>query len=225
MFKKCPVVMLPSNEKAYKGDIVRLVDGYMELMDISMSVNQLSLIKAKVFNLYFLSDEEIKTPCWCINKNRDTLYFIKDNFESANKDWDIVIATTDKCLFINKFIGYTYTGGKSEAFSHINLPQPSRSFLEKFVIENNKQVNCEVMVEYEEILGDEGIIAVALGQTDKILKVNPKDNTITISKMKDNWNRDELIILLNKFGSKVYGEYTKNETMEDFTDKWIEENL
>lgn len=58
-----------------------------------------------------------------------------------------------------------------------------------------------------------------------VLKVNPKDNTIIIRKVKDSWNRDELIILLNKFGSKVYGEYTRNETMEDFTDKWIEENL
>jgi hypothetical protein len=38
------------------------------------------------------------------------------------------------------------------------------------------------------------------------------------------YSESEVIILLNKFGSKVYGNYTRNKTMEDFCDKWFEQN-
>jgi hypothetical protein len=38
------------------------------------------------------------------------------------------------------------------------------------------------------------------------------------------YSEDALIILLNKFGSSVYGSYTRNQTMEDFTIKWFEQN-
>ena len=37
------------------------------------------------------------------------------------------------------------------------------------------------------------------------------------------YSESQVIILLNKFGSKVYGDYTRNETMEDFCDKWFEQ--
>jgi len=52
-----------------------------------------------------------------------------------------------------------------------------------------------------------------------------EENTIKPVQEKTSWNRDELIIVLNKFGNKVYGEYTRNEIMPDFVHKWIEENL
>jgi hypothetical protein len=39
---------------------------------------------------------------------------------------------------------------------------------------------------------------------------------------KDSYNEDEVIRLLNKFGNKVYGEYTRNDMMCDFTEKWFE---
>jgi hypothetical protein len=38
------------------------------------------------------------------------------------------------------------------------------------------------------------------------------------------YSESEVIILLNKFGSKVYGDYTRNKTMEDFCDKWFKQN-
>jgi hypothetical protein len=38
------------------------------------------------------------------------------------------------------------------------------------------------------------------------------------------YSESEVIILLNKFGSKVYGDYTRNTTMEKFCDKWFEQN-
>lgn len=49
--------------------------------------------------------------------------------------------------------------------------------------------------------------------------------TVLEEAVKDSFSRSELTLILNKFGSKVYGEYTRNETMEDFTYNWIEQNL
>jgi hypothetical protein len=37
------------------------------------------------------------------------------------------------------------------------------------------------------------------------------------------YSESQVIILLNKFGSKVYSDYTRNETMEDFTEEWFEQ--
>jgi hypothetical protein len=41
---------------------------------------------------------------------------------------------------------------------------------------------------------------------------------------KNKYSESEVIILLNKFGSKVYGDYTRNTTMEEFCDRWFEQN-
>jgi hypothetical protein len=38
------------------------------------------------------------------------------------------------------------------------------------------------------------------------------------------YSEDKVIILLNKFGEKVYGNYTRNQTMEDFTEEWFEQH-
>jgi hypothetical protein len=38
------------------------------------------------------------------------------------------------------------------------------------------------------------------------------------------YSEDKVIILLNKFGQKVYGDYTRNQTMEDFTEEWFEQH-
>jgi hypothetical protein len=38
------------------------------------------------------------------------------------------------------------------------------------------------------------------------------------------YSESEVIILLNKFGSKVYGDYTRNTTMEEFCDRWFKQN-
>lgn len=52
------------------------------------------------------------------------------------------------------------------------------------------------------------------------LKINPKDNTITIKEVKDSWNREEVIQLIKKFNKDCTG-----QPWYEFDDKWIEENL
>lgn len=56
------------------------------------------------------------------------------------------------------------------------------------------------------------------------IKINPKDNTITIKKVKDNWNREEIKSLLFKFTNDF--DLKRNiEITLDMQSKWIEENL
>jgi len=51
------------------------------------------------------------------------------------------------------------------------------------------------------------------------LKVNPKDNTITIKKLKDSWNKDEVIELIYKYCKEI------TQCISEKDEKWIEENL
>ena len=52
-----------------------------------------------------------------------------------------------------------------------------------------------MLVEYEEISGK--LLSYGRGFTPSEIKpkINPKDNTITITKIKDSWNREEVIKL------------------------------
>ena len=49
--------------------------------------------------------------------------------------------------------------------------------------------------------------------------INPKDNTITIKKLKDSWNRKEIVVLLNKLNN------TLNIGSDLTLEEWINKNL
>ena len=55
------------------------------------------------------------------------------------------------------------------------------------------------------------------GEPNRV-KVNPKDTTITIKKVKDSWNREEVIELIKCFDRGINRPITN-------VNKWIEENL
>jgi lysophospholipase L1-like esterase len=97
-----------------------------------------------------------------------------------------------------------------------------------------------VLVEYEELsynyttkFIDNGSTVSARQQKyniKNILKINPKDNTITIKKLKESWNREELPIAILKriisFG-EASPELMNTPFIEiyDKSKKWIKENL
>lgn len=152
-----------------------------------------------------------------------------------------IIATTDTSLFITQ---WEQTNKKSKCYNvqanientklvKKQLPQPSQQFIEKYIESYNKgEVITDVLVEYEqttEYLGRETIgysangSAIKIGNYkvhDPVLKINPKDNTITIKKIKDNWSREEVVKLLNKL-TDDWNDYNKVIVLN----KWIEENL
>lgn len=71
----------------------------------------------------------------------------------------------------------------------------------------------EVLVEYEEKLLSYHIAPYS----ELKLKINPKDNTITIKKVKDNWNREDVKGLL----IRLHNEFPNKSEL----DNWINENL
>jgi hypothetical protein len=211
-FKKCKIVLLPTNKKAHKNDIARAT--YDRLVISAIDYNL-----CKKEHLYILSDEEIKEGDWIYHVLDDKP--IKVTNKSVFKDlkkvrqygYKKVISTTDDSL---KII-IDYEGGSDNIDIPIpiynNLPKPSQGFIEKYIAEYNKcNIIKHVMVEYL----DEPTLD---GDWEKYstLKVS-SNNIITIKKIKDSWSREEVI----KFAKELVDEQLTSRA-EKY--KWIEENL
>ena len=141
-----------------------------------------------------------------------------------------VLATTDETLYL------TFNNGKTDL--KFVLPKPSNSFISKYIEEYNKgNIITDVLVEYELVSNEEYFLNTInpdddVPYFDENLKINPKDNTITIKKVKDTYTREEHISNIKKFslelGSKIHcslkGDETLSISIQD-VNKWIEENL
>jgi hypothetical protein len=214
-FKKTKVVMLPTNKKAPNHDYLFLYKPSNRLVKDGF-----------VQHLYFLLDEPIKEGDWCImldsigNVFSNPQQYTDPSTQYLNKGHRKIIATTDKSLMIEGKCSCMKpeVGGCYQC--NENLPQPSQSFIEKFVEEYNKgNVITEVMVEYER---DEEID----GYGYDTLKINFKDNTITIRKIKDSWNREEVVLFAEKYARMVQEkEIQLNGYKAIHNHKFIEENL
>lgn len=180
-------------------------------------------------HLYIISDDEKKEGDWTL---------CLDEIDSKVMNWNInqcifkhskggnctqckkIIATTNNSLEVKNELWSAYQG-KYEADK---LPQPSQQFIEKYIESYNKgEVITDVLVEYEDYEECWKFIGYNEDGSSKHpvtnrLKINPKDNTITIKKLKDSWNREEVIELIKEW-RKVSGEnriLTKNTF-----DNWI----
>ena len=248
--KKCKVLLLPTNEKAVIGFLTQKGKerGHLVHFDRPMP----NILDSENQHLYFLSDEEIKEGDWFLSNLNEILKCTKreDKFVCYEKltvpgvskvaqPFSIhinlkpkkIIATTDKSLVNSNCCiakeGLTKMNEGCRDRNRCLIPQPSQSFIEKFVEEYNKgNVITEVLVEYETITKRYGSCSIGEGVTMNVeqLKVS-KDNTITIRKVKDSWNRDEVM----KFGNwcRIHDSKFPNQvwTIQQLFDKWIQENL
>lgn len=219
--------MLPTNEKAILGL-------YSNSNELTITHDKLASIP-KYQHLYILSDEEIKENTYCLCLKTNTVFeinkiinneiviskhgLLKYNYKDCRNivaSSDILTISIEENINDTTFIKKFYT------------PQIPQSFIEYFISEYNKDnIITEVLVEYEEILGDEGIIKVAFGETDFKLKINP-DNTINIKPIKNSWSREDYqfakyIILRFKNHANIHGYPSKS--FKQKVDKWIEENI
>ncbi len=191
---KRQVVMLATNEKAYTELIFR--ENRLMFQNKKSFKNDRKWSETKHFHLYILSDEEIKEGDWY--ENNGVIFRADDKFDEGNnpnqnKNNKKIITTTDSSL---KIAGNDYDPRSKTGREWIFLPQPSQSFIEVFVEEYNKgNIITEVMVEYEnntpKFIPIDKFNSKDLQDYIK-LKINPKDNTITIRKIKDSWNKEEL---------------------------------
>ena len=218
-FKKAKIVILPTNEA--KGDFSK------ERIYPCLLKHSWMFDKEGKGKLIF-TDSNIRTPT-----QLQHLYIISDDEIKENNTH-----------FYNPYSGQLHISGNHTDYIAINkngckkiiattdvslgLPQPSQQFIQKYIEGYNKgNVITDVLV--EELRSSDGYYDEqdiwywkTLG-----LKINPKDNTITIKKVKDSYSREEVI----EFGNKVK-EYCKDGWKPDSLhrvffewDKWIEENL
>ena len=220
MFKKAKVVMLPTNEKAN-------VHKFGDCLDINAHQQKWHKeAKPEFQNIYITSDDEIKEGDWVYDPIGNRVAQIKivskkgENF-GAKK----IIATNDSSLRVTKSAtGYTETRSRT-FYSEEPLPQPSQSFVQKYVEQHNKGNQIvDVLVEYENdkeywaarnqfnpnsvdfkvytLENKEKYLGIMFDYHPVKLKIS-KDNTITIKKVKDSWTRDEVIKLLDKHSEMI----------------------
>lgn len=175
-------------------------------------------------DLYILSDDKIKEDDHCLNLETNTIFKMHKHGLPASDRNKKIIATTDTSLYELKIIN---GGTPFQNLDRFPLPQPSQQFIEKYIEEYNKgNIITDVLVEYE-TYQDTINYHKDIWKNFERIKTNPKDNSITIKKLKDNWNREEIV----EFGEKIR-EYCKNGYKSGSLhkvfyewDKWIEENL
>ena len=185
--------------------------------------NSKGIVKTKNKNghLYVLSSDEIKKGDYIYCTITNAIEIAKYNHDYLIRDWKKVIATTDTSLYIHQ----KETISLPERVFY--LPQPSQQFIQKYIEEYNRgNIITDVLVEYLESYTleyyESAIENKRLAQKTNIketLKVNPKDNTITIKKAKDSYTREEVENLIyTAMKDRCY------TTIAEWK-KWIKENL
>jgi len=241
-FKRAKVVML-ATEKAEdclytSSNKLSYHKGYLTQDYLKNSLN------GKSYHLYLISDDEIKEGDWVydssslpqdapikririIDNTHYTLY--DDTSRNLKHHYKKIIATTDKSLEIMMSNPAAWDAG----IKTMSLPQPSQSFIEKYVEEYNKgNVITDVLVEYDPIRVEvktgafkTSINRPTIWETEmKTVGYNIKtreDNTVIIHQAKM-YTREEVHNLMMQ--AWIWGQ-SKPDCHYTVREKWIEENL
>jgi hypothetical protein len=190
-FKKCKVSMFPTEGKSplwkTKGH-----DKYSPSGTLTMWGNTPHNPKlGSNQHIYITSDDKVEEGDYFVAfEGNIPRYVEKADYDRTNI-W--AVEMTKGCC--KKIIATTDTSIGWINGNHIvrEFPQPSKSFLKKFVQEfNNENFITEVLVEYKEIpFSYKG----AIGYTEKqyTLKIDDSDNTITIMRLRENFSRGEMV--------------------------------
>ena len=230
--------MLPTNKPSKLGDLATY-QGKSLAKVIKEGVN-LKNTTVQFWNLYIISDDEIKEGDWIITNIHNKIEQVLNNQtslkfyqERAKK----IIATTDSSL---------WRPSHKYASDVILLPQPSQQFINKYIEEYNKgNMITDVLIEYE-LISNEEYFGNTVNPDDDVpyfderLKINSKDNTITVKKVKDSYSREEVDRMLDEQASRTTAEmlekfkgYKSREEVIEFgkkvkkycKDGWKEETL
>lgn len=203
--------MLPTQEKAKFKDLI-LVPTFPKKLLIFEHQNCTEVAQ----HLYIVSAEKIKDNDWFLSVFYS--YPVQNTKEWREEQESHGKGMSDLSdLKFHKIIASTD--------KNLNLPQPSEAFIQKYIESYNKsEIITNVLVEYDKATYDKWFDTV---------KINPKDNTITILKQKDSWSKNdpELMKAFEDFACAVYdanyGNYdtTIRQRAELLSKKWIEENL
>lgn len=227
--KRIKVVMLPTEENntptiKYASNL-----GY-SLCKKSYTAAEFRQVGFECYDLYFLSDDEIKEGDWCIHTSYNKSILIKIKYiedkgkhimtECGKNCWGDyckkIIATTDKSL---------------------ELPQPSQAFIKKYCKLGGID---KVLVKYD-CISSVGLTVVDFSKEpiENVLNTpceciewrlkTDSHNTITIHPIKDSWSEAEVIKLISKVlhDAKEADYYNMPGFREKakFQDDWTKENL
>lgn len=227
MWKTCQLIMLSANTKAEVGEYAIMLNSTTGINPyLSHGIIQREQgfnIKCNKQHLYITSDEKIKEEDWFIILDGTSSIHQCKSVSLEYIDFKDVNGFCSKPSVCKKIIATTEKS--------LNLPKIPQFFIENFVKEyNTGNVIKEVSVKYETKL--ERVFSHSGNRiqekSDPFLKVNPKDNTITIRKVKDSFSKEEVIELLRNFNEdfgklSLYGDF-KNTDIPKFN-KWIKNNL
>lgn len=213
MLKKAQVVMLPHN------NINTTITKYLPN---TLSLNNDRLAPHTNQHLYIISDDEIKNSDWVLfsyyRENGMLFKFIEKNEWGSSKLYNPI---TKKEEWYGNMFEYRKIIATTDI--SLNLAKTSQEFVEKYIEEYNKgNVIKDVLVEYENFTNIDCKMHIDNSATETInviqdLKVNPKDNTITIKELKESWTREEVFSLITTFN--------KANVEAPNVVKWIEQNL
>lgn len=225
-FKKAQVLLLPTEKASqlciYNKELYYVIDGEFNL-------------NRDKYNIYITSDDEIKLGDWSYNIANKTIFQADSQFVKLINQKEVttnkkIIATTDTSLTPKLHIGEVVDNSYHKEFHNI-LPKLSQQFIEKYIESYNKdEVITGVLVEYLDELKDFQNTFKCDTNPHNLennkLKINPKDNTITIKKLKDSWTRKEITkLMVLSFQKGIESQYN-NWDDDDFNlDKWINNNL
>lgn len=222
-FKKAKVILLPTGFIARRNEIG--LQAYKTNLRIINNTEEKDLIFYQQ-HLYIISDDEIKEGDWKYDTKLNIIIQHGSYVDGCKK----IIATTDTSLRV------PYNNGDMNDL--IILPQPSQQFIEKFIEKHNKgNIITDILVEYEDIIYNpekdreyQSNDRINIEDCDKKvqLKINPKDNTITIKKLKEAYTKEELCQVLENLTFFIWSEVGIHYPISlgiDAKDKFINNEL
>lgn len=217
MYKKCQVAMLATNQKARIRDIV-ISPRYPNMIQRFGTFENSYENECKVQHLYIISEDVINEGDWFIDIDNSKLWqYDKLNHTIPYLNSKKIIATTDTNII-------ALYGNDDEMYGKMKegLPQPSQLFINKYIESYNKgNIITDVMVEYEEYIETTYDSDIDVSIPILILKVS-KDNTISIKRIKDTWNRKEVIDIIHNSHKAFMWEDNYSPTQ---LNKWINNNI
>jgi len=206
------IIMLPTNNRKAK-----MFTEWKQSKLIFNSESNISYNDCQYYELYILSNDEIKEGDWMYKDNKNYIIEIKQNTSG----------------FIYKKGDFSWTGNMGKIIAStdnsLELPSIPESFIKAYIkAYNEDNPITEVQLEWEETdkidcLKSKGLSCNCIGicEAPDIYKLKTReDNTVIIRQFKD-YSRNEVVKLLCKSFSK----YARMEYNNKDRDKWIEENL
>ena len=218
-FKHAQVIILPTQEKGKHSDLI--INPTTEQLFRFEHQNCTELSN----HLYIISDDNIEVGDYVYNIKFNDIYQITHSKESIVFNTEKynyikkVIATTNKHLVQpKKVISRDEIGN---IYNAIYLPQPSDSFITKYIDSyNQNNVITDVLVEYETVSNGINSDNTDLSYIHK-LKINDKFNTITIKEIKNSYSREEVEGLLDTYRRFAW---VKGVTKTELNN-WLTKNL